>query len=369
MAVLFAILIVTTTLLLILFAFPDSPTLAENTPDTDRDLEVSVSVFEPAAIQSEIAITGRVKALQQIQLLSEVQGVLTGGDRAFRTGIRFREGEVLIRIDDTEASLALNAQRSRFLTTLSGVLSTIKLDYPDAYSAWAEWAEQFDPTQPLPELPEIRNRQLRLFLTASGIMEQYYSIESAEFRLSKYKLRAPFNGELENADLTPGNLVQPGVRLGTFTGDNMELETFISRKDLEYISIGDPVQLSSRALPETIEGTIGRIGSSVDSETQAFPVYISLSDPMLTPGIYLEGSISGQVFTNASEIPRSLLSRSNTVLIAKNGVATHKEVTPILFQRESVIVSGITEADSLINIRAGFDALAGSEVVVKDASN
>jgi multidrug efflux pump subunit AcrA (membrane-fusion protein) len=369
MAVLFAILIVTTTLLLILFAFPDSPTLAENTPDTDRDLEVSVSVFEPAAIQSEIAITGRVKALQQIQLLSEVQGVLTGGDRAFRTGVRFREGEVLIRIDDTEASLALNAQRSRFLTTLSGVLSTIKLDYPDAYSAWAEWAEQFDPTQPLPELPEIRNRQLRLFLTASGIMEQYYSIESAEFRLSKYKLRAPFNGELENADLTPGNLVQPGVRLGTFTGDNMELETFISRKDLEYISIGDPVQLSSRALPETIEGTIGRIGSSVDSETQAFPVYISLSDPMLTPGIYLEGSISGQVFTNASEIPRSLLSRSNTVLIAKNGVATHKEVTPILFQRESVIVSGITEADSLINIRAGFDALARSEVVVKDASN
>ena len=369
MAVLFAILIVTTTLLLILFAFPDSPTLAENTPDTDRDLEVSVSVFEPAVIQSEIAITGRVKALQQIQLLSEVQGVLTGGDRAFRTGVRFREGEVLIRIDDTEASLALNAQRSRFLTTLSGVLSTIKLDYPDAYSAWAEWAEQFDPTQPLPELPEIRNRQLRLFLTASGIMEQYYSIESAEFRLSKYKLRAPFNGELENADLTPGNLVQPGVRLGTFTGDNMELETFISRKDLEYISIGDPVQLSSRALPETIEGTIGRIGSSVDSETQAFPVYISLSDPMLTPGIYLEGSISGQVFTNASEIPRSLLSRSNTVLIAKNGVATHKEVTPILFQRESVIVSGITEADSLINIRAGFDALAGSEVVVTDASN
>jgi len=369
MALLFAVLIITLTILLILFTFPDTPTLAESSPDTERELEVSVSIFEPGTIQSEIAITGRIKALQQINLFSEVQGVLTGGDRPFRTGVRFREGEVLIRIDDTEASLALNAQRSRFLTSLSGVLSTLKLDYPDAYSIWADWAEEFEPTQPLPDLPDIGDRQLRLFLTSRGIMEQYYSIQSAEFRLSKYELRAPFHGELEGADLTPGNLVQPGVRLGTFTGYNMEMETFISRMDLDYVSPGDTVQLSSPALGEPIIGTIGRIGSSVDTETQAFPVYVSLSDPALKPGLYLQGTISGQELTNVSEIPRSLLSRSNTVLITKNGVATHKAVEPVQFQRESVIVSGISAADSLINVRAGFDALAGSNVVVKDVSN
>jgi multidrug efflux pump subunit AcrA (membrane-fusion protein) len=369
MALLFAVLIITLTILLILFAFPDSQSIADDGPAESQAQEVSVSIFEPGDIQSEITITGRVKALQQIQLFSEVQGVLTGGDRPFRTGVRFREGEVLIRIDDTEASLALNAQRSRFLTALSGILSTLKLDYPDAYSTWAGWAEEFDPTQPLPDLPEIDDRQLRLFLTSRGIMEQYYSIHSAEFRLTKYELRAPFSGELEGADLTPGNLVQPGVRLGTFTGDNMELETFISRKDLDYIGPGDSVKLSSPAIGESIDGTIGRIGSSVDPETQAFPVYVSVSDPALKPGLYLQGTIAGQIFTDVSEIPRSLLSRSNTVLISKNGVATHKEVEPVLFQRESVIVSGITAADSLINIRAGFDALAGSEVVVTDVSN
>ena len=369
MALLFAVLIITLTILLIFFAFPDSQSIADDGPAENQAQEVSVSIFEPGDIQSEITITGRVKALQQIQLFSEVQGVLTGGDRPFRTGVRFREGEVLIRIDDTEASLALNAQRSRFLTTLSGILSTLKLDYPDAYSTWAGWAEEFDPTQSLPDLPETDDRQLRLFLTSRGIMEQYYSIQSAEFRLTKFELRAPFSGELEGADLTPGNLVQPGVRLGTFTGDNMELETFISRKDLDYIRPGDAVQLSSPAIGESIDGTIGRIGSSVDPETQAFPVYVSVSDPALKPGLYLQGTISGQELTNVSEIPRSLLSRSNTVLISKNGVATHKEVEPVLFLRESVIVTGITAADSLINIRAGFDALAGSEVVVTDVSN
>ena len=368
-AVLVAVLIVTLTSLLIFFAFPDSPSLADNTTETRRAPEVSITVFEPGKIQSNISITGRVKALQQIQLFSEVQGVLIGGDQPFRTGVRFNEGDVLIRINDTEASLALNAQRSRFLTALSGVLSTIKLDYPDQYGTWSEWAGEFDPTQPLPDLPDISDRQLRLFLNSRGIMEQYYSIQSAEFRLTKYELRAPFNGELEGADLTPGNLVQPGVRLGTFTGDEMELETYISQKDLPYISPGDSVRLSSPALGEPIEGNIGRIGSSVDPETQAFPVYISLSNPTLNPGLYLEGTIAGREFADATEIPRSQLSRSNTVLVAENGVATHKEVVPLLFQSESVIVSGLSAADSLINIRAGFDALAGSEVIVTDASN
>lgn len=368
-AVLFAVLIVTLTTLLILFAFPDSRSIAENGPAESTAQQVSVTVFEPDTIRSEINITGRMKALEQIDLFSEVQGVLTGGDRPFRTGVRFKKGEVLIRIDDTEAALALNAQRSRFLTALSGVLSTIKLDYPDDYGMWASWAEQFDPTKPIPDLPQISDHQLRLFLTSRGIMEQYYSIQSAEYRLTKYELKAPFDGELEGSDLTPGNLVQPGVKLGTFTGDAMELESFISKEDLDYISPGDTADLTSSALGKTIEGTVGRIGSSVDIETQAFPVYVSVSDPMLKSGLYLEGTIQGREYSGVTEIPRSLLSRSNTVLIAKNGVATHKEVIPVQFQQRSVIVSGITAADSVINIRAGFDALAGSEVIISDVSN
>lgn len=363
LAAIFTAFIIVLTFILILFVIPESPSIAENGPETDRPQEVSVTVFEPGNIQSEIKITGRVKAVEQIELFSEVQGILIGGDRPFRTGVRFTEGEILIRIDDTEASLSLKAQRSRFLTTLSGVLSTIKLDYPNAYGTWGNWAEQFDPAQPLPELPEIENRKLRLFLTSRGIMEQYFSIESAEFRLTKYEIRAPFDGELEGADLTPGNLVQPGVRLGTFTGDTTELESYVSRSDLKFISTGNTVLFRSSALSEPIEGEISRIGSSVDSETQAFPVYVELTHPALKPGLYLEGTVQGQLFTSVTEIPRNLLSRSNTVLVAENGVATHKEVNPLQFKRESVIVSGIIQSDSLINIRAGFNALAGMEVV------
>lgn len=352
------------TILLVGLVFPDGDSMADDVVTEDSTREVTVTTFEPGDIRSEIAITGRINSTQRIELLSEVQGVLQGGDNPFRTGVRFSRGDLLLQIDQTEAELELNAQRSRFFTALAASLSDIKLDYPDQYDEWADYADQFDPESTLPALPGIENRQLRLFLTSRGIFDQYYSIRSAENRLTKYAIRAPFSGELREADLTPGNLVQPGVRLGEFTGDTFELETFVSLRDLNFISQGDPVELKAPASGVMMEGTILRIGSSVDSNTQAFPVFVEVRDRSLRSGQYLEGTISGKLFENAVEIPRNLLSRSNTVLIAEGGKATHKEVEPLLFKQESVIVSGLTADDKVIELRAGSAALAGASVTI-----
>ncbi|MCC5913637.1 MAG: HlyD family efflux transporter periplasmic adaptor subunit [Balneolaceae bacterium] len=361
-----AIGIILITILLVGLIFPDGDSMADDAITKDSTREVEVTIYEPGEIRSEIRITGRINSTQRIELLSEVQGVLEGGDQPFRTGVRFSRGDLLLKIDQTETELELNAQRSRFFTTLTGTLSDIKLDYPDEHEAWAEYADQFDPEATLPPLPDIENRQLRLYLTTRGIFDQYFSIRGAENRLEKYTIRAPFSGELREADLTPGNLVQPGVRLGEFTGDTYELVTFVSLRDLDFISEGDPVELTAPVAGDSMEGTILRISSSVDPDTQAFPVYIEVRDRALRSGQYLEGSISGKLFENAVEIPRNLLSRSNTVLIAEDGKATHKEVEPLLFKQESVIVSGLTADDKVIELRAGSAALAGASVTIAE---
>ncbi len=354
------------TILLVVFVFPDGDSMADDTITKETTRVVNVNTYDPGNIQSEIEITGRINSTQRIELFSEVQGVLQRGERPFRTGVRYNRGDLLLQIDQTEAELDLYAQRSRFFTKLAASLSDIKLDYPDQYDSWSGYADQFNPESTLPDLPNIENRQLRLYLTSRGIFDQYYSIRSAENRLTKYSIRAPFSGELRSADLTPGNLVQPGVRLGEFTGDAFELETFVSLRDLSFISQGDPVELLTPSSRDTLEGTILRIGSSVDPNTQAFPVYIKVQNRNLRSGQYLEGKISGKIFEDALEIPRNLLSRSNTVLIAENGKVTHKDVEPLLFKRETVVVSGLTAEDKVIELRAGAASLAGASVTIAD---
>jgi multidrug efflux pump subunit AcrA (membrane-fusion protein) len=353
------------TIIIVGFIFPGAGegTVGNGVEEPDR--MVSVIQFEPGAIVSEIEITGRVTAADRIELFSEVQGRFDNGSSPFRTGIRFSEGDTLARIDDTEERLALISQRSRFLTTLSGVLSTQKLDYPDLYETWAEYTDTFDPVTLTQELPIVENRQARLFLTSRGINEQFYTIRSAEARLKKFTIVAPFDGELQEANLDPGSLVQPGVRLGEFTGRQFELESYVSLQDFPFIEIGDPVALNSPALNQNWSGSIVRIGSGVDSNTQSLPVFVGLSGGSMRDGIYLEGIISGRTLENAVEIPRNLLTREHTILVVENGRATHKRVEPLLFKKESVIVSGLSADDRVIELRAGANRLAGMRVVVE----
>ncbi|MFW6348494.1 MAG: efflux RND transporter periplasmic adaptor subunit, partial [Cyclonatronaceae bacterium] len=203
---------------------------------------------------------------------------------------------------------------------------------------------------------------LQFFISANDIAGEFYAIKAQENRLSKYTLRAPFTGELRGADRHPGSLIQPGSMLGEFVGDVYELESYISLSEKDFISTGDAVELRSSVSDEPLEGRITRIGRSVDPGTQAFPVYVEVSSPMLRSGIYLEGSIAGQTLENVVRIPRNLLTRENTVMIAEDGVATHKEVEPVFYFNGDVAVRGLESGDQLIRLRTGESALAGTKV-------
>jgi multidrug efflux pump subunit AcrA (membrane-fusion protein) len=337
--------------------------IAEQVPDEEETArEVTVMLAEPQNIVTDIQITGRVTPVERIDVATEVQGVFRSGARPFRTGNRFQQGEVLVQLDDTDVALELNASRSRFASALSALLPAIRQDFPQAYEAWADYVEDFNPEMPVSDLPEIEQRQLQFFISANNIMSQFYGIRAQENRLSKYTLRAPFTGELRNADQFPGGLVQPGAMLGEFVGDVYELESYISLSEKDFVAVGDVVELRSSVQDMPLEGRITRIGRSVDPGTQAFPVYVEVSSPVLRSGIYLEGSIAGRILENVVRIPRNLLTRENTVMIAEDGVATHKQVEPVFYFNGDVAVEGLESGDQLIRLRTGAGALAGTKV-------
>jgi membrane fusion protein, multidrug efflux system len=359
-----AVLLVVT--LLMRVVFPAGSSRASDEPIEVAPREVEILTFTPGSVPSEVRITGRVRALERVTLASEVQGVVRGGARPFRTGVRFRAGEVLLELDDTEARLDLQAQRSRFLSAVNGTLSTLRLDFPEAYPAWLEFADELEPERALPELPTITDPQLRRFLASRGVMDLYFSVRSAEHRLTRFTLRAPIDGELMDADLAPGTTVQPGVPLATLVGSRVELESFVSLAEVPFLRPGDVVELEALPLGQRLTGRVSRVGSSVDPGTQAVPVFIALEGAatLLPDGIYLEGRVAGQVFENAVALPRELLTRSHEVLVVQDGMAAYRAVEPLQFGPETVVVRGLTEQDQVILLRTGSRALVGMRVEV-----
>ncbi|MCK5537070.1 MAG: HlyD family efflux transporter periplasmic adaptor subunit, partial [Bacteroidales bacterium] len=203
---------------------------------------VSVSTVKNSKIISEIPITGRVSALDYNEVFAEVGGILKPGELQFREGIKFKKGDILLRIDNTEARLNLLAAKSNFMNSLTQIIADIKLDYPDSYKAWERYLAKLNIKKSLTELPEPRSDKEKYFLVARNIYNTFYSIRSQEVRLSKYIIKADYDGIITQANIHPGTLVRIGQKLGEYINPSAyELEAGISQNDLGFVGIGNSV--------------------------------------------------------------------------------------------------------------------------------
>ena len=84
-------------------------------------------------VPTEITAYGRVRAAESLDLIAEKSGRMSQVSVRLKEGISFRKGDLLFKIDDTEARLNLQSQKSNFLRDLAAILPDLKIDYGDNY--------------------------------------------------------------------------------------------------------------------------------------------------------------------------------------------------------------------------------------------
>ena len=102
---------------------PPSVVLPDNNPWPVKTLIVKNDFHEP-----RIPVEGKVEAWQRVDLVAEVNGVLSIGGEEFREGVKYTKGETILSLDDSEARSSLRSARAQFLQLTSGMLSTIKIE-------------------------------------------------------------------------------------------------------------------------------------------------------------------------------------------------------------------------------------------------
>ncbi|MGB1032383.1 MAG: efflux RND transporter periplasmic adaptor subunit, partial [Flavobacteriales bacterium] len=211
-------------------------------------------------------VQGRVQAKQSIELFSEVSGPLQIGGKEFREGQEFNKGEAILRMDPTDQVNQVKSLRSAFLQLLTANLADIKIDYPSSFPNWSSYVNEFDINKNLASLPTEQSQQEKLFLSNRGILNQFYNIKSAEDRLAKYTVRAPFKGKVIEALVSPGALVRVGQKMGAFASSGqVEIEAAVGVEVLNYLNIGDPVLFMVQN--DSITGVVKRVSASLDPST------------------------------------------------------------------------------------------------------
>lgn len=311
---------------------------------------VFTEVVENKTIPIVVTANGNLTAKQRVELYAEVQGVFRRGNKLFKEGQSYRQGETIISIDAEEYAASVQSAKSNLYNELTSIMPDLRLDYPDFYPKWQSYLNGFDLSKSTPALPEMNSESERFFISGRGILTSYYNVKNLEQRLSKYRIVAPFTGVLTEALVTEGTLVRAGQKLGEFINPGIyELEVSVSKSFSDLLKVGESVELTNLNDSETYTGKVTRINGRVDQASQTIKAYIEVDNDKLREGMYLEANLDAKKEENAIEIDRGLLLEGNKIFVVRDSVLDLIDVKPVYFSEKSVVLKDVPDGMTIMS--------------------
>jgi len=274
--------------------------------------EIAVFKAQNGKVSSEMEVQGSLSAYNKVDIFAEVTGMLENTAKPFKVGSYFKKGEILLDIEDDEARLNILSQKSNLVNAITMLMPDLKVDYPASFQQWKTYLDNFNVETSIQPFPQALNEQEKYFIATKNLAAQYYTIKSAEKRLGKYTVYAPFSGVITETMINPGSLVRAGQKMGSLMGTgDYELQATVDMGDLKFIKTGTKVKLYSDAVAGNWTGTVRRVSDQIDPNTQSVLVFIGVRGKGLREGMYLKGKLTTRATDNAMAIPLDLLINQN----------------------------------------------------------
>ena len=254
----------------------------------------------------KVKSSGRIVPGKMIGISSEVQGVLETSI-TLKKGTKFKKGDLLFKLRDTDIKLMLAAKKSAYLSLIAQNLPDIATDFSTEFEKWNAFFNAINVDQPLNEFPDFNTTREKNFIISRNILAEYLSIKSDEFRLSKYFQFAPFSGSIVESFTDEGAIVNPGTPvIQIMRNDELEIEIPVPLKFMDNIKVGNTVELKENE--RSFDGVIIRKGDFINAKTQNVPVYVRpYNTKSLYYGMYVEANIDFNSNQNVVRIPRKAL--------------------------------------------------------------
>jgi multidrug efflux pump subunit AcrA (membrane-fusion protein) len=337
---------------------------ATERPQREKPKKASSKVFTQIVKNEDTPITvkasGNLAAKERIEIYSEVQGIFEHSDQAFKPGVSYNGGEVLIRLNSAEERASLLSQKSNLQNLLVGILPEMRFDYPDAFEKWQAYVNNFDVNSPLRPLPQTTLEREKLFIAGQNIITNWYNVKNIEERMTKYSIYAPYNGVLTEASINIGSLVRVGQKLGEFINPNVyELEVAVNSTYADLLKRGSNVIVQNVERTKTWKGRVTRINDLIDPNTQTIQAFIQVTGKGLREGMYLEAVLQAKNENNTFEISRKLLVDNSKVFVYNDGKLNLRKIDPVHYTDKTVVIRGLEDETEILErmLPGAFDGM------------
>ena len=312
--------------------------------------DVIVEILTPEDFQIKISSNGTTTPLTQTVLTAEVGGEVIYRSKKFSEGSSVIEGEILAKIDDTDLQL----QYKNALLQLANAEVQYSLQLAEAEVAKQAWEKMGDGIASDLTLKKPQLKQAEALLAVAKAQ-----VSSAEKKLDKTEIVAPYAGRIQNVNIDLGTTIIPGQPVGAiYTSSEIEVTLAVKDNDLQFLSIpmdGRKLDPSEQALVEiksfykgknqTWIGRLERVDGVIDPITRMINLiavfkndFIEIDKPNLPIGLFVEAQIDGIKLKNIFSIPVNAISQNNEVYIVNNDNELVSIKLPILKKYSDFVI-------------------------------
>ena len=282
-----------------------------------------------------VPVSGALRAVDSAMLKARAAGELQG--LVLREGDRVRAGDIVARIDPTEAQARLRQAQQQ----------------ADAARAQVDINQR-----------QLNNNKALVdqgFISATALVTSQASLESAQAShraalaaadiarkgLEDTVIRSPIAGLVAQRLAQPGERVAIDARVIEVVDlSKMELEDLLSPADSVRVQVGQTALLTIEGASEPVKATVARISPSAQAVNRTVPTYLRVdamaSGLALRQGLFVQGILNTGM--------------TDALVVPLNAVRTDKPAPYVQVIRQGQITH--------VSVRAGTRSRMGEETVV-----
>ena len=209
-------------------------------------------------MESRALVVASQEAVLSSELAARIKNI------AVKEMQRFKKGDLLIQFD---CSL-YEAQKDVVSANANGALIKLKSD------------------EQMLQMRSIGKYELELSI--SEYEKAKSELRIAELNVERCKIKAPFDGAVEEVVVNTFETIQPQVELmKIIQTDILELEMVVSSEWISWLTIGHPIKVYIDEIQKEFNASISGIGANVDPVSQTIQLKGTITDasPALLPGM------------------------------------------------------------------------------------
>ena len=314
-------------------------------------LDVNVQILIPIDYEVKIKSTGTTTPITQTILTSEVGGEVIYRSKKFSEGSSVIIGEILAKIDDTDLQL----QYKNALLQLASAEVQFAVQQAEAEIAQEAWKQVGEGAA-----QDLTAKKPQLKQAKAALEVAKAQVQSAEKKLNKTEITAPYTGRIKDINIDLGSTILPGQPVGSmYTSNEIEVTLSIKDSDLRFLDIPmdgrklNPDQKSLVVIKSLYKGemqewsgNLERVDGVIDPMTRMIKLianfknnFIEDTKPILPIGLFVEAEVSGKILIDVFMIPNTALTPNDELLVVnQDNTLEIRKVKIIIKMKDHMIV-------------------------------